>query len=53
MLWALVLFFAASLVFAGLRRLTDGEPALVTFGIQLAALAVMIAGLVLFVRRKR
>jgi MYXO-CTERM domain-containing protein len=52
-LWVLVLFFGSSLVFAGIRRLTDGEPAGVTFAAQAGALALMVAALVLFVRRRR
>jgi lipopolysaccharide export LptBFGC system permease protein LptF len=52
-LWTIVLFFAASLVFGGLRRLTDGEPAGVVIGVQLAALALVVGAVWLFYRRTR
>jgi hypothetical protein len=51
LLWLLVLFFAGSLVFAGLRQLTEGESTAVTLGVQLGALALVIAVLVVVVRR--
>ena len=50
-IWVIVAFFGASLVFGGLRRLTEDESTGVTLAVQLAALAVIVAGLVLFVRR--
>ena len=52
LLWVLVLFFGASLVFGGLRRLTADESAAVTVGVQVAALAILIGGAVLWVRRR-
>ena len=52
-LWVLVVFFGASVVFGGLRRLTEGESAAVTAGVQLGALALVIAVVVLVVRRLR
>ena len=48
--WALVLFFGGSVLFGSLRRLTEDSPTAVTVGVQLGALALVIAGLVLFVR---
>jgi lipopolysaccharide export LptBFGC system permease protein LptF len=53
LLWVLVVFFGASVVFAGLRRLTEGESAAVVAGVQVAALAAIVIGLVVFVRRRR
>lgn len=52
-LWALVLFFGGSVLFGGLRRLTEGEPASTVIAVQVVALAVVIGGVVLFVRWKR
>lgn len=51
-LWALVLFFGGSVLFGGLRRLTDGESAGVVIGVQVGALALVLAGVVLFMRRR-
>ena len=51
--WVLALFFGTALAFAGLRRLTHGAGTGVTLAVQFAALAVIVAALVLFVRRKR
>ena len=50
-LWAIVLFFGATLVFAGVHRLTEDESAAVTLGAQVAALVVVV-GLVVFVVRR-
>lgn len=52
-LWVLVLFFGASIVFAGLRRLTEGEGTAVTIAVQLGALALIVAVIVVVVRRVR
>ena len=52
-LWVLVLFFGASIVFAGLRRLTEDEGTAVTLAVQLGALALIVAVVVLVVRRLR
>jgi hypothetical protein len=52
-LWVLVLFFGASIVFAGLRRLTEGDGAGVTLAVQLAALAVIVTVIVVVMRRRR
>ena len=50
LLWALVLFFGASLVFAAIRNATEGESVAVELGFQFLALAVLIAAVVGFVR---
>jgi hypothetical protein len=53
LLWVVALFFGASLVFGGLRRLTEDQPTAVTVAVQFGALAVIVAALVLWVRRRR
>ena len=52
-LWVLVVFFGGSVVFGGLRRLTEDEPTGVVIAVQLGALAVIIGLVVLVVRRLR
>ena len=52
-LWVLVVFFGGSLLFASLRRLTDGEPTAVVVAAQLAGLAVLIAVVALLAKRLR
>ena len=52
-LWVLVVFFGASVVFGGLRRLTEDESTAVTVGVQVGALALVLAVVVLIVRRVR
>ena len=49
-LWVLVAFFGGSVLFGGLRRLTEDESTGVTVAVQLGALAIVVTGLVLFVR---
>ena len=53
LLWSLVLFFGASIVFASIRNATEGESGLLTLGLEVVALAVIVAGVVLVVRRRR
>jgi hypothetical protein len=52
-LWALVLFFGASIAFSAIRRATSDQGTLVTLGFETLALAAMVAGVVIFVRRRR
>jgi hypothetical protein len=52
-LWTLVLFFGASLMFATIRDATRGEGIGVALIAQVAAGLVLVAGIVLYVRRKR
>jgi len=52
-LWALVLFFGASILFAALRRATEDAGRGTTALVQVAALALLIAAIVLVVRRLR
>ena len=53
MLWTLTLFFGATILFGALRRATEGEGAALTVGVQALALALLIAAIVLVVRRLR
>lgn len=50
--WTLTLFFGCSVAFAAIRRWTHGAGAGVTLLAQLAFFAVVVAGLVWFVRRR-
>jgi hypothetical protein len=52
-LWVLVVFFGGSVLFAGLRRLTEDESTGVVVAVQLGALALVIGLVVLVVRRLR
>ena len=52
LLWTLVAFFGASLVFATLRRVTEDSPVGVTVAAQLVALALMVVAIVLVMRRR-
>jgi len=52
-LWTMVLFFAATLVFFGLRRLTEDQGAAVTAVIQVSAFALIVGVILLVVRRMR
>jgi hypothetical protein len=50
LLWALVLFFGASILFGTIREATEGESLALRLGLQLVALGVLIAAIVAFVR---
>ena len=52
-LWTLTAFFGASILFGALRRTTEGESTALTLGVQLLALAVVVGGIVVLVRRRR
>ncbi len=52
LLWTLVVFFGASLVFGAIRRATEDEPVGVTLGLAVVALLVMVGLITLFVRRR-
>ena len=51
-LWVLVVFFGGSVLFGGLRRLTEDESTGVTIAVQVGALVLVVVGLVIFVRRR-
>ncbi|HYN90858.1 MAG TPA: hypothetical protein VER75_02975 [Thermoleophilaceae bacterium] len=53
MLWTLVLFFGASLMFATIRDATRGEGVGVALAAQLAAGLVLVAAIVVYMRRRR
>jgi hypothetical protein len=50
LLWALVLFFGASIVFGAVREATEGESLALRLGLQFLTLGVLIAAIVAFVR---
>jgi hypothetical protein len=52
-LWTLVLFFGASLMFATIRDATRGDGTGVALAAQLAAGLLLVAVIVIYVRRKR
>ena len=52
-LWTLVLFFGASLMFASIRDATRDESIGLALAAQLAAGVLLIAVIVLFMRRRR
>ena len=52
-LWALTLFFGASIAFAAIRRATEGESVVLTVGLELVLLALIVGGIVIVVRRRR
>jgi hypothetical protein len=52
-LWALVLFFGGMLLFGAINNATEGEALALRLGLQVLALAVVIGGIVLVVRRQR
>ena len=52
-MWVLVLFFGTSVLFGGLRRLTEDEGTGVTVAVQLGALALVVAVVVVVMRRLR
>ncbi len=51
-LWTLVVFFGASIVFGAIRNATEDEPAAVSLGLAVLALIAMV-GLITFVVRRR
>ena len=52
-LWALVLFFGASVMFALIRNATEDQSVGVSLGAQAAAGLLLIAAVVLFLRSRR
>lgn len=53
LLWLLVVFFGGTVVFGGLRRVTEDSSTGVVVAVQLGALALVIGVIVLVVRRLR
>ena len=52
-LWTLVLFFGASIMFGAISNATEDEGTGLSLGIQLAAGLLLIGAVILFVRRRR
>ena len=52
LLWTLVAFFGASIVFNRIVEATEGEPWWVTVGLNLVALGAIVAFIVWLVRRQ-
>ena len=52
LLWTLVVFFGASIMFAAIRNATNDESAGIQLAAQLAAGAVVVAAIVVVVRRR-
>jgi hypothetical protein len=52
LLWTLVVFFGASIVFGAIRNATEDEPAVVSLGLAVLALVAMVAVITFVVRRR-
>jgi LPXTG-motif cell wall-anchored protein len=52
-LWALVVFFGASIMFGAIRNATTGEGAGVQLAAQLGAALLLVAAIAVYVRRRR
>jgi MYXO-CTERM domain-containing protein len=52
-LWTLVVFFGASILFGAIRNATDDEGAGVQLAAQLGVALLLVGAIVLFVRRRR
>ena len=53
LLWTVIVFLAGSVLFGSLRRATEDSSTAVTVAVQVGALAVVIAVVVLVMRRLR
>ena len=53
MLWTLVVFFGASIMFGAIRNATEGESPGLQLLIQLGAALLLVGAIVVFVRRRR
>ena len=52
-LWTIVLFFGASIMFGAIRNATEDEGTGVSLGLQLLAGLLLIGAVILLVRRQR
>lgn len=52
-LWCITVFFGASITFQAIKTATENSSQGVSLGLQAVALALMIAAVVLIVRRRR
>ena len=53
LLWTLVVFFGASIMFSTVRNAASGEGVGVALAAQLAAGALLVTAIVLYMRRRR
>ena len=53
LLWTIVVFFGASIMFAAIRQGLDDESSGLVLGVQLAAGVLLVGAIVLFLRRRR
>ncbi|MEA2362741.1 MAG: hypothetical protein QOD71_1886 [Thermoleophilaceae bacterium] len=53
MLWTIVVFFGASVIFGAIGNLTEDEGDVLRIGLQAVAGLIVIAALFVFVRRSR
>ena len=53
MLWTLVVFFRASIMFGAIRNATEGESPGVQLVVQLGAALLLVGAIVVYVRRHR
>jgi hypothetical protein len=53
LLWTLVVFFGATVLFGAIRNLTEDESVGLSLGLQLLAGVLLVGGIVLFLRRRR
>jgi lipopolysaccharide export LptBFGC system permease protein LptF len=51
-LWALVVFFGATVAFQGVQRATDDESVALTIGLEVVVLALIVGGILLYIRRR-
>jgi hypothetical protein len=52
-MWSLVVFFGASLLFASIRDATRGEGIGIALAAQVAAGALLVTAIVVYMRRRR
>ena len=52
-LWTIVVFFGASILFAAIRRATEGEGVGVSLVLQVVAGVLLVGAIVVFMRRRR
>lgn len=52
LLWSLTAFFGATVIFGLIRSATEGESVWLSLGLQLVALAVIVAAIVVVLRRQ-
>jgi lipopolysaccharide export LptBFGC system permease protein LptF len=53
LLWTIVVFFGASVMFGAIRRATEDESTALSLGLQALAGLALVGAIVLFLRRRR